>query len=206
MPPASDSQRVQLRNLLDDRSMMRAQELREAGISAQTIARAVEAGEIERISRGVYQKSGSDIEENQILAEAAIRVPKGVIALVSALAFHGLTDQMPRRIWMAIGTSDWAPVQSYPPIRIVRFTERYLRQGVEHHVIAGLEVPIYSVSKTLADLIRNSKLVDRSVAVEGLRAAIEQRKVTPSAIAQGAKAGGAWKLMQPYLEALTSDG
>lgn len=206
MPPAPDSQRIQLRNLLDNRSMMRAQELREAGISAQTIARAVETGEIERISRGVYQKRGSEIEENQILAEAAIRVPKGVIALVSALAFHGLTDQMPRRIWMAIGASDWAPVQSYPPMRMVRFNERYLRQGVENHVIAGLDVPIYSVPKTLADLFRNSKLVDRSVAVEGLRAAIEQRKATPSAIAQGAKAGGAWKIMQPYLEALTSNG
>lgn len=88
----------------------------------------------------------------------------------------------------------------------MRFTERYLRQGVENHMIAGLEVPIYSVPKTLADLFRNSKLVDRSVAVEGLRAAIEQRKATPSAIAQGAKAGGAWKIMQPYLEALTSNG
>ena len=206
MSPAPDSQRIQLSNLLDGRSMMRAQELREAGISAQTIARAVETGEIERISRGVYQKRGSEIEENQILAEAAIRVPKGVIAMVSALAFHGLTDQMPRRIWMAIGASDWAPVQSYPPMRMVRFTERYLRQGVENHMIAGLEVPIYSVPKTLADLFRNSKLVDRSVAVEGLRAAIEQRKATPSAIAQGAKAGGAWKIMQPYLEALTSNG
>ena len=206
MPPASDSQRVKLRNLLDARSMMRAQELREAGISPQTIARAVETGEIERISRGVYQKRGSEVEENQILAEAAMRVPKGVIALVSALAFHGLTDQMPRRIWMAIGTSDWAPVQSYPPMRMVRFAERYLREGVENHMIAGLEVPIYSVPKTLADLFRNSKLVDRSVAVEGLRAAIEQRKATPSAIAQSAIAGGAWKVMQPYLEALTSNG
>jgi predicted transcriptional regulator of viral defense system len=49
----------------------------------------VENGEIERISRGVYQKHGAEIEENQILAEAAMRVPKGVIALVSALAFHG---------------------------------------------------------------------------------------------------------------------
>lgn len=206
MPAASDSQRVQLKNLLDGRSMMRAHELREAGISPQTIARAVETGEIERISRGVYQKRGAEIEENQVLAEAAMRVPKGVVALVSALAFHGLTDQMPRRIWMAIGASDWAPVQSYPPMRMVRFTERYLRQGVENHLIAGLEVPIYSVPKTLADLFRNSKLVDRSVAVEGLRAAIEQRKATPSAIAEGAKAGGAWKVMQPYLEALTSNG
>ena len=201
-----ESQKTRLRSLLEAHSMMRAQELREAGISAQTIARAVEDGEIERISRGIYQKRGAEIEENQILAEAAMRVPKGVIALVSALAFHGLTDQMPRRIWMAIGASDWAPVQSYPPLRIVRFTEPYLRQGVEHHVIAGVQVSIYSIPKTLADLFRNPRLVDRSVAVEGLRAALQQRKATPGAIAQGAKAGGAWKIMQPYLEALTSNG
>lgn len=206
MLSAQDSQKAKLRSLLEARSMMRAQELREAGISAQTIARAVEEGEIERISRGVYQKRGAEVEENQILAEAIMRAPKGVIALVSALAFHGLTDQMPRRVWMAIGTSDWAPVQSYPPLRMVRFTEPYLRQGIEHHAIAGLDVPVYSIPKTLADLFRNPKLVDRSVAVEGLRAALQQRKATPSAIAQAAKAGGAWKVMQPYLEALTSDG
>lgn len=206
MPSAQETQKAKLRSLLDTHSMMHAHELREAGISGQTISRAVEQGDIERISRGVYQKRGAEVEENQILAEAAMRVPKGVVALVSALAFHGLTDQMPRRIWMAIGTSDWAPVQSYPPLRMVRFTEPYLRQGIEHHAIAGLDVPVYSVPKTLADLFRNPRLVDRSVAVEGLRAAIQQRKVTPSAIAQAAKAGGAWKVMQPYLEALTSNG
>ncbi len=206
MLTSGDSQKAKLRSLLDARTMMRAQELREAGISAQTIARAVENGQIERISRGVYQKRGAEIEENQILAEATMRVPKGVIALVSALAFHELTDQMPRRVWMAIGASDWTPVQSYPPLRMVRFTEPYLRQGIEHHTIAGVQVPVYSIPKTLADLFRNSKLVDRSVAVEGLRAALQQRKVTPGAIAEGAKAGGAWKVMKPYLEALTSNG
>ncbi|MFT0862629.1 type IV toxin-antitoxin system AbiEi family antitoxin domain-containing protein [Ancylobacter sp. G4_0304] len=206
MPSVQETQKAKLRSLLDAHSMMHAHELREAGISAQTISRAVEQGDIERISRGVYQKRGAEVEENQILAEAAMRVPKGVVALVSALAFHGLTDQMPRRIWMAIGTSDWAPVQSYPPLRMVRFTDPYLRHGIEHHAIAGLDVPVYSIPKTLADLFRHPRLVDRSVAVEGLRAAIQQRKVTPSAIAQAAKAGGAWKVMQPYLEALTSNG
>ncbi len=206
MLSAPVSQRAKLRDLFAAHTMMRAGELRAAGIGPQTIARAVEEGELERISRGLYQRRDTDTEEHQILAEAAMRIPKGVIALTSALAFHGLTDQMPRRIWMAIGPSDWSPVQSYPPLRIVRFTDRYLREGVEHHVIAGIDVLVYSIPKTLADAFRNPKLVDRSVAVEGLRAAIEQRKATPSAIAEGAKAGGAWKTMRPYLEALTANG
>lgn len=66
--------------------------------------------------------------------------------------------------------------------------------------------PIYSITKTLADIFRNPELVDRSAAVEGLRAALQQRNATPCAIAQAAKAGGSWKLMQPYIGALTSTG
>jgi len=203
-PPAS--QRAKLRNLFAAHAIIRANELRSAGIAPQTIARAVEDGELERISRGLYQRRDAQIEEHQILAEAAIRVPKGIIALTSALAFHDLTDQMPRRVWLAIGTSDWAPVPSYPPLRIVRFADRYLRQGVEEHEIAGVSVPVYSVAKTLADSFRNPKLVDRSVAVEGLRAALDRRKATPGMIAEAAKTAGAWKIMRPYLEALTANG
>lgn len=206
MLASSEPQKEKLLRFISTRTMLRASELRDAGINPQTIARAVEAGEIERISRGLYQKRDTQIEENQIFAEAALRVPKGVIALVSALAFHDLTDQMPRRVWMAIGTSDWAPVQSYPPIRIVRFTDTYLHQGIEHHMIAGIKVPIYSIPKTLADAFRNPKLVDRSVAIESLRAALRLRKASPSMIAEGAQASGAWKTMRPYLEALTSNG
>lgn len=206
MSASSISQRSKLRDLFSARTMMRAQELRAAGIWPQTIARAVEDGELERISRGLYQRRDAELDEHQILAEAASRVPKGVIALTSALAFHDLTDQMPRRVWMAIGSSDWEPVQSYPPLRIVRFADRYLRQGVEHHQIAGVDVPIYSAAKTLADAFRSPKLVDRSVAVEGLRAALEQRKATPGAIAEAARAADAWKTMRPYVEALTANG
>ncbi|MBE5073332.1 type IV toxin-antitoxin system AbiEi family antitoxin domain-containing protein [Erythrobacteraceae bacterium E2-1 Yellow Sea] len=200
------SQRDRLRQLFDTQPILRAHELRKAGIGPETIARAVDGGEIDRISRGLYQSTDAEIDTDQALAEAAKRIPKGVIAMLSALAFHGLTDQVPRKIWVAIGNSDWHPSDAYPPTRIVRFSDAYLEQGVEHHEIAGVSVPIYAVAKTLADLFRNPKLVDRSVAIEGLRAAIELRKAKPGEIAQAAIDGGAWKKMKPYLEALTSNG
>lgn len=204
--PSPTSQRAELRRLIANRTIVRANELRAAGIDPQTISRAVEAGDLDRIGRGLYQRPDADIDGEQALAEAAIRVPKGVISMLSALAYHQLTDQMPRRIWMAIGASDWLPTLTYPPMRFVRFNDRYLSQGIESHAISGVDVPIYSIPKTLADLFRNSRLVDRSVAIEGLRATLDQRRATPSAIADAAKAGGAWKVMKPYLEALTSNG
>lgn len=200
------SQRDKLKSLFEKRPILRARELRAAGIAAETIARAVDEGDIDRIARGLYQGGDADISADQNLAEVAKRIPKGVIAMVSALAYHGLTDQMPRRVWVAIGTSDWAPTSTHPPLKIVRFADKYLKQGVAYHEISGVEVPIYSIPKTLADLFRNARLADRSVAIEGLRSALDQCKTTPSEIAEAAVAGGAWKVMKPYLEVLTAHG
>jgi predicted transcriptional regulator of viral defense system len=188
------------------RPIARAHELRAAGIQPVTIARARADGEIDQIARGLYQRSGAEVDGAQALAEASKRVPGGVIAMVSALAYHGLTDQMPRKVWIAVGRTAWKPVSGYPPLRVVRLSDKYLSQGIEHHAIAGVSVPIYSAPKTIADLFRNPALVDRSVAVEGLRAALEQRKASPAQLAEAAQAGGVWRVMRPYIEALTSNG
>lgn len=200
------TQRQRLQDVLATKPIVRAYELRAAGIAAPTISRAVKDGELVRLSHGLYQRAGSDVDTEQALAEATKIVPKGVIAMVSALAYHGLTDQMPRKVWVAISPRDWAPAPEYPPLRITEFRDRYMEQGVEHHRISGVDVPVFSIAKTLADIFRNPRLVDRSVAVEGLRAALQQRKVTPSEIAEAAKAADAWNIMRPYLEALTANG
>ncbi|MBO9621662.1 MAG: AbiEi antitoxin N-terminal domain-containing protein [Sphingomonas sp.] len=203
----SRSQRQRLADILARQPIVRAYELRQEGIDPPTISRAVRAGELTRISRGLYQRADSDIDAHQALAEAAKKVPRGVIAMVSALAFHELTDQMPRKVWVAVSTRDWsAPAPSYPPVRIVELRDRYMQQGIEYHTISGTEVPIFSIPKTLADVFRNRRLVDRSVAVEALRATLDQRKATPASIADAAIAGDAWNIMKPYLEALTSNG
>jgi predicted transcriptional regulator of viral defense system len=207
MSHRQQTQRARLAQLLMHRPIVRAYELRSEGIDPKTISRAVESGDLVRISRGLYQRPDSDIDTHQALAEAAKKVPRGVVAMVSALAYHDLTDQMPRKVWMAVSVKDWRPsASSYPPLRIVEFRDRYMHQGIEHHMISGTEVPIYSVAKTLADVFRNRKLVDRSVAVEALRATLDQRKATPASIAEAAMAGDAWNIMRPYLEALTSRG
>jgi predicted transcriptional regulator of viral defense system len=206
LPDKPVTQREKLRALAATTPILRAQDLRDHGIAGTTIQRALGDGDLVRIGRGLYQNPAAEIDSDITLAEIAKRIPKGVIAMVSALAWHGLTDQMPRQIWVAIGASDWSPAPTFPSVRIVRFADKYLTEGVEHHTISGVDVPIYSVPKTLADLFRNGRMVDRSVAVEGLRAALEQRKATPSEIVEAAQAGGAWRIMRPYLEALTFNG
>ena len=163
-------------------------------------------GVVVRIGRGLYQLPDSEPDLHAGLIEIATLAPKAVICLTSALSFHQLTDQLPRRVWIAIGAKDWAPKIEYPRTRIVRFREPYLTNGIETHSIRGVEVRVYSIPKTIADAFRNPKLVDRSVTIEAMKAALGARKVTASDLAAAARENGAWNQMRPYLEALTSNG
>ncbi len=159
-----------------------------------------------RAGRGLYQLPDGELDADMTLAEASKRVPKGTIYMISALAFHGLTDQMPPKVWMAIGAKSWKPSIDYPPLRIVRFRPPYLKCGIETYTISGVDVPIYSISKSLVDAFRNPKLLNRSVAIECLRNAVTSRKVTPTEISETARDCGAWKRMRPYLETIASHG
>jgi predicted transcriptional regulator of viral defense system len=132
--------------------------------------------------------------------------PKGVIYLASALAFHQLTDQIPPKVWMAIGPKEWRPRFRYPPVRFARFPETQLRSDVEHHRIDGVRVPIFGVAKTITDLFRYRRTVGINLALEGLREALRNRKATPAEIANRAVKSGVWKTMEPYMNALRADG
>lgn len=204
--PRDLTQRQRLLEYLQSHAPARARDLEDVGVSAATISRAVQSGEVLRLGRGLYSLPDSVPNTHETLIEVAKRAPKAVICLTSALAFHGLTDQLPRRVWIAIGAKEWEPKITYPKIRAVRFREPYLSSGVEEHRLGGTTIRMYTIPKTLADAFRNQRLVDRSVAIEALKSTIEQRKATPSAIAEAARNYSAWNQMRPYLEALTSNG
>ena len=205
--PASDNstQRTQALALLKRRGMTRLAEFSEAGITATTVSRMERAGEVVRLARGLYQRPDAALDAQQSLATASRLVPKGVICLASALAFHGLTDQMPQKVWIAIGRKDWRPRLTYPPTRIARFSDELLRRSVEPKKIAGTIVPVFGVAKTIADLFRYRRTVGDALAIEGLRQALRQSRATPAEIAREAEAAGVWATMEPYVMALTSD-
>jgi predicted transcriptional regulator of viral defense system len=206
VPHESNTQRERATELLGSGQIMRLHELVEAGIAATTVARMVKAGEIVRLGRGLYQVANADFGGDHVLAEVAKTIPKGVICLLSALAFYELTDQIPAKVWIAIGLKDWKPNSIGTPLRIVRMPGELLHQDVERHTIEGVPVPIFSIPRTLADCFRHQRRVGLTVAFEALGEALRNKRTTPGAIAAAAEKVGSWKVMRPYLEALTING
>ncbi len=201
-------------SLLNRQGMARMSELTKEGVTAATIARMREKGLILQLSRGLYQLPDAGGDSNHALAEAAKLVPKGVVCLTSALAFHELTDLIPRSVWIAIGPKDRRPAVTQPPLQIVRFRGKMLDEGAEKHVIEGVPVRIYNVAKTVVDLFRYRQTAGKryrkspglNLALEGLREALRRRKATPAEIADYAHDAGIWKIIEPYLQAMTANG
>jgi len=160
--PRISQQRPIARKLLAERGMARLADLRAAGVTVATMTRVTNDGEVMRLARGLYQLADAERDAQHSLAEAAARVPKGIIGLTSALAFHGLTDQLPRKGWIAIGISDWTPEPSSTPLRIVRMTNALLSDGVETHTIESVRVKVFGIARTIADCFRHRRSVSTS--------------------------------------------
>ena len=185
---------------------MRRSELSDGGVHPQTLARLVEHGRLIRVTRGLYELADADITALHTLGEVAKLVPNGVVCLISALQFHGLTLQMPSRVWVAIGAKARRPKFEYPAIRVVRFGSRALSLGVEVHRIDGVAVPIFNPAKTVVDCFRFRRQVGFDVALEGLHGVMRSEKAKPVEIIRYARETRIWSVLRPYLEAVVADG
>ncbi len=185
--------------------MARLSELLKLGVTATAVSRLVKEGGVVRLGRGLYQLADAEIDTHHNLAEAVKRVPRGIVCLVSALAFHDLTDQIPPRMWLAIGQKDRRPRIDYPPLAFVRFSPKHLSEGFDVHTIEGVPVFIFNPAKTVVDLFRYRRRLGLNVGMEGMRESLRQRKATPAEIADYAAKARVWKTLRPYLEAMTSD-
>ena len=199
MRTASDT----IMHLARNAGILRPRDLDRHGLARKHLSRLVDRGELNRVARGLYVPADAEATENQTLVEVCKRVPKGVVCLLSALQFHGLTTQMPFEVWIAIDRTARRPKEPRLPIRVVRFSGIALKTGVESHQIAGSAVRVYNVPKTVADCFKYRNKIGLDVAIEVLRDCLRKRKASVDDIWKAAKVCRVANVMRPYLEALT---
>ena len=178
-----------------------AQALR-AGIHPSTLYTMRDVGTLEMVSRGVFRLAGSEPLGNPDLVTVATRVQGGVICLISALAFHEITTQIPHEVHVALQRGAETPRLEYPPIKIYWFKDQAFTAGVETHKLDGVGIRIYSPEKTLADCFKFRNKIGLDTAVEAVRFYRERRNVNVDALMHFAAICRVEKVMRPYLEAI----
>jgi predicted transcriptional regulator of viral defense system len=131
----------------------------------------------------------------------ALRVPQGVLCLISALSFHELTTQVPHAIDVALERGKTKPRLDYPPTRFVWFSGPAFHDGIETHKLDGVAVRIYDPEKTLVDIFRYRNQIGMDVALEALRFWRERRKRKLDVLLKYARMRHVERAMRPYLEA-----
>jgi predicted transcriptional regulator of viral defense system len=184
--------------------MIRAFEIRRAGLHPEYLRNLCRDGRLIRSGRGLYALPDSDITQHHSLAEACKLVPHGIICLLSALSYHDIGTQNPHEVWMTIGRSKRKPTVEYPPIRTFRSSGPALIEGIEETEIEGVPVRIYSPSKTVADCFKYRNKVGIDVAVEALREGWRTRRLTVDELVRHARICRVLNVMQPYMEAIVS--
>lgn len=189
--------------LARSRPLLRARDLEAQGIPTVALTRLVTAGKIERVARGLYSQPNRSISAHRSLAEASLRVPRGVICLLSALRVHEIGTQAPFEVWMAIPQRMVAPRLDQPTLRVVRMSEPALAEGVQTVVVDGVHVPVFNPAKTVADCFKYRNKIGLDVALEALHEGWRQKRFTMDELSRYATINRVANVMRPYLESLT---
>lgn len=188
--------------LVKKRGTIRPRDLVALDIPADYLDRLRRRGLVERVSRGVYASPDAEVTEHHSLAEVARAVPAGVICLISALQFHGLTTQVAHEVWVALPNKAWAPKVKSPKLRVVRFSGPALEDMIEVHTLEKVAVRIYSPAKTVADCFKFRNTVGLDVAIEALRDCWRKKQATMDQLWAAAKVCRMANVMRPYIESL----
>jgi predicted transcriptional regulator of viral defense system len=182
--------------------ILRTTEALALGIHPRTLYQMRDASIVAPVSRGVYRLTSLPPLGEPDLATVALRVPRAVVCLISALAYYQMTTQVPREVQVALPRGTKSPVLPYPPIRVFRFSGAALTAGIETHRLDGVVVRMYGPEKTVADCFRFRHKIGVDVAIEALQLALKDKHITAAGILRYARIDRVERIMLPYLEAL----
>jgi predicted transcriptional regulator of viral defense system len=182
--------------------LLRASEAIALGIHPRTLYRLRDEDRLVTVSRGLYRLADLPELSDPDLVLVATRIPQAVICLISALAFHEITTEIPHEVSIALPRTVKRPRLDHPPLRVFWFSGESLTEGVEEHKIDVVKVRVYGPEKTVADCFKFRNKIGLDVAIEALKLCRERKGSTPRKLLHYARICRVERVMRPYLEAL----
>jgi predicted transcriptional regulator of viral defense system len=181
--------------------ILKASDAIHEGIHPRTLYEMRDKGIVEVLSRGLYRLADLRPLSNQDLITVSLRIPHGVVCLISALAFHDITSQVPHEVYIAVERVSRPPKVDYPPVRVFRFTGEAFKSGIESHNTEGVSLRVYSAEKTIADCFKYRNKLGLDTAIEALRLYRERKRFKVDDLMRFARVCRVENVIRPYVEA-----
>lgn len=174
------------------------------GIHRRELYALRDRGDLEVISRGLFRLTEMPEPSLPDFIPVSKKIPNGVICLISALAFHEITTQIPHFVYVALPSVAHRPAISYPPMRYFWYTKKLLKTGVEEHRMDGCTIKIFDIEKTLVDCVKFRNKIGMDVVLEALRMYWQSRKTNLDKLFEYAKLFRVEKILKPIMETIVS--
>ncbi len=198
-----ENQRETVRKLcLQQGGVIRTAQAIRAGVHPRSFYVLIDSGFLERLERGLYRLAELPEIGDPDLVTVALKVRASVICLISALAHHELTTQIPHEVSVALPRHTEPPRLKFPPIRVYWFSAQAIGSGVDVHTIDGVPVRIFSREKTIADCFKYRNKIGLDVAWEALRFYCHRRRPNLDELMHYARIDRVQNVIRPYLEAM----
>jgi predicted transcriptional regulator of viral defense system len=185
------------------KGIFRARDLANLNLPRGELAKLVDEGRLLQLSRGLYTLPDRVVTEHSTLAEVAIKFPRSIFCLLTALQIHGLTTQSPHQVWLAVDVKARAPQMQYPPLKVVRFSGEALETGVQTKVIDEVvSICVTDIEKTIVDCFKYRNKIGIDIAIEALHEAWRSKRMSMDQVWEYAKICRVNNVMRPYLESL----
>ncbi|HFK5879048.1 TPA: hypothetical protein ACGYSL_002977 [Legionella pneumophila] len=180
-----------------EKPVFTSKEANELGVSPSLLCYYMQKDLIHRVNKGLYQavsvKKEFDFKWEDLIFTVK-SISHGVICLVSALAIYELTDEMPRKHWIAVPHSTTKPMRTNTIIKRMRDVST----GLTTWEIDGESVPIFDIERTIIDAFR---FLSKEIALKALQSGLREKHIDSRKLQRYAK-----KLrvdITPYLLAMT---
>jgi predicted transcriptional regulator of viral defense system len=185
----------------ESNGILRTAQAKNLGIDQPILVQMVDDGLLIKEARGLYRLAERPPLSNPDLVNIAMRVPAGVICLISALNFHDLTTQIPYKVYIALPQKTKAPRINLPPLDIVYLSQKPYLAGIEEHTLDGVSVRIYDREKTVADCFKFRNKIGINLAIEALQDYLRQTDRNIDEVLRYARINRVEKVIRPYIRA-----
>ena len=182
---------------------LRTRQALDLGIHPAALYSLRDSGRLVELARGLYRLAEAPEARDPDLAVVAARAPSAAVCLVSALAFHKITTQIPAAVYLAVPRGSYAGITLKPlPVKIFRFDAKSFELGLDAHDFGGRRLRVYNPARTVVDCFKFRNKVGLDVAIESLRLAREQKKSSIKELVSCARVLRVERVMQPYLQSI----
>ena len=180
--------------------LITAKDAIDAGLQYSRLSEAVAAGELVRVSHGVYCLPEAWEDDYQI---AQLRFPRGIFSDGTALFLHDYTDRTPERLTMTFPRSYNATGPRQARIIVRTSASEVYELGLTSLVTpSGNEVRAYNLERTLCDLVRGRAVPDVQVVNAAMKRYARERSADVGKLLDYADQLGVLGKVRNYMEVL----